>query len=311
MLCNTKFHPILCTRHHCRFCGGIFCSECSNGRSLLPPKFHAADTQRVCDVCYVRLESAQPFLMDQVSRASQSPTHDITDLSTLRSWLNFPWGLSMESEIYKATNTIQGYCGKVGFIKPEKSIPDAILRNAKGLAIVTIVKVGMMVTSYNIGSGLVIARREDGSWSPPSAISCLGAGWGAQAGGEFADLIIVLRSEEAVKTFCSDVHLSFGAGLSAAVGVVGRTAEANVRAGSGGYAACYTYSCTKGAFAGCSLEGSLVTTRSNENSQFYGKQFITTHEILLGSLPRPPAAATLYRALADMFKKFGINHYNY
>lgn len=40
-------------------------------------------------------------------------------------------------------------------------------------------KVGVMVT-YNIGTGLVIARREDGSWSPPSAVSSLGVGWGAQ-----------------------------------------------------------------------------------------------------------------------------------
>ncbi|KAI3740211.1 hypothetical protein L2E82_30635 [Cichorium intybus] len=304
MLCNVRFHPIMCTRHHCRFCGGIFCGECSKGRSLLPEKFRAADTERVCDVCFVRLEAVQPYLMDKVSRAAQLPTFDVTDLSTLRSWLNFPWGQSMEYEIYKATNTIQGY-SKVGFLRPEKSIPDAILRHAKGLAILTIVKVGMMVT-YNIGTGLVIARREDGSWSPPSAVSSIGVGWGAQGGGEFADLIIVLRSEEAVKTFSSDVHVSVGAGLSAAVGITGRTAEANMRAGTGGYATCYTYSCTKGAFVGCSLEGSVVTTRTHENSRFYGKQFINSSEILLGSLPRPPAAATLYRALSEIYQKFNI-----
>lgn len=65
-------------------------------------------------------------------------------------------------------------------MRPEKSIPDVVLRHAKGLGILTIVKVGMMMT-YNIGTGLVIARREDGSWSPPSAISTIGVGWGAQA----------------------------------------------------------------------------------------------------------------------------------
>ncbi|XP_076910805.1 uncharacterized protein LOC143568563 [Bidens hawaiensis] len=305
MLCNVRFHPIMCTRHHCRFCGGIFCGQCTKGRSLLPVKFRVANTQRVCDVCFVRLESVQPYLMDCVSRASQLPTHDLTDLSTLRSWLNFPWGQSMEYEIYKATNTIQGYHSKIGSSRPEKSIPDAVLRHAKGLAIVTIVKVGMMVT-YKVGTGLVVARRKDGSWSPPSAISCIGVGWGAQGGGEFADLIIVLRSEEAVKTFCSDVHGSFGAGLSAALGIIGRTAEADVRAGSGGYATCYTYSCTKGAFVGCSVEGSVVTTRVHKNSRFYGKQLITAQEILLGSLPAPPAAATLYRALADIYQNLGI-----
>ncbi|KAE8681119.1 hypothetical protein F3Y22_tig00111342pilonHSYRG00180 [Hibiscus syriacus] len=237
MLCNVRFHPIMRSRHHCRFCGGIFCNECSRGRSLLPMKFCMGNPQRVCDVCCVRLEPVQPYLMDWVSRAAQLPTHDLTDLSTLRSWLNFPWGQSMEYEIYKAANTITNY-RKVGSLKPEKSIPDAILKQAKGLAILTVAKVGVMVT-YNIGTGLVVARRDDGSGSPPSAITSLGAG------GEFTDFVIVLGNESAVATFSGNMHLSVGAGSSAAVGIVGRAAEADIRGGSGGYAACYTYSCSK------------------------------------------------------------------
>lgn len=67
----------------------------------------------------------------------------------------------------------------MGKLKPEKSIPDSILRQAKGLAIITVVKVGMLVT-YKIGTGLVVVRRADGSWSPPSAISTCGVGYGAQ-----------------------------------------------------------------------------------------------------------------------------------
>ncbi|KAH0696951.1 hypothetical protein KY290_014374 [Solanum tuberosum] len=301
MLCNVRFHPIMCSRHHCRFCGGLFCNECTKGRSLLPEKFRTGEPQRVCDVCCVRLESVQPYLMDQVSRAAQLPTHDLTDLSTLRSWVNFPWGQSMEYEIYKAANSIRGY-EKIGLLSSEKKIPEAILQNARGLAILTVVKVGVMVT-YNVGTGLVIARREDGSWSPPSAISSFGVGWGAQAGGELTDFIIVLRTTDAVKTFGGDAHLSVGAGVSAAAGIIGRTAEADLRAGTGGYAACYTYSCSKGAFVGCSLQGSVVTTRTRENSRFYGSQSIKASEILLGSLPNPPAAATLYRALTDLYQK--------
>ncbi|XP_023541863.1 uncharacterized protein LOC111801882 [Cucurbita pepo subsp. pepo] len=301
MLCGVKFHPIMCSRHHCRFCGGIFCGGCSRGRSLLPVKFRVADPQRVCDVCNVRLESVQPYLMDKVSNAAQLPTQDLTDLSTLRSWLNFPWGQSMEYEIYKATNTIRAY-NKVGSLKPEKLIPDAILGQAKGLAIITAVKVGAVVT-YNVGTGLVVARREDGSWSPPSAISTIGMGWGAQIGGELTDFIIVLRTIDAVNAFSGHMHLAIGAGVSAAVGVIGRTAEADVRAGDGGFGSCYTYSCSKGAFVGCSLKGSIVTTRTRENARFYGNQSITANDILLGSLPRPPAAAILYNALADLYLK--------
>lgn len=69
-----------------------------------------------------------------------------------------------------------------------------------------------------------------------------------QAGGELTDFIIILRTSEAVKTFSGNAHLSVGAGLSAAVGPFGRAAEADFRAGDGGYAACYTYSCSKGVF---------------------------------------------------------------
>ncbi|KAK2638693.1 hypothetical protein Ddye_026488 [Dipteronia dyeriana] len=99
------------------------------------------------------------------------------------------------------------------------------------------------------------------------------------------------------------MHFSIGAGLSAAAGIVGRAAEADIRAGVGGYAACYTYSCSKGAFVGCSFEGSIVATRAQENSRFYGNPSISAADILLGSLPRPPAAAILYNALSNLFEK--------
>lgn len=302
MLCNSRFHPIMCPRHHCRFCGGIFCGVCSRGRSLLPERFRTSEPQRVCDVCWVRLESVQGLLIKKVSRAAQPATHDVTDLSTLRSWLNFPWGQSMEYEIYKATNTLRSFV-KVGSLRPERSIPDAVLRRAKGLCILTVVKVGMMVT-YKAGTGLVIARKVDGSWSSPSAVSSFGVGWGAQAGGELTDFIIVLRTDEAVRTFSGNIHFSIGAGLSAAAGPVGRAVEADIRAGDGGSAACYTYSCSKGAFVGCSLEGNMVTTRNSTNARFYGNPSIKASDVLLGPLPRSQAAVPLYNALSELFEKF-------
>jgi SH3 domain-containing YSC84-like protein 1 len=72
-------------------------------------------------------------------------------------------------------------------LDPEKSIPHAILNGASGLAIMTAVKAGAILT-YKIGTGLVVARKSDGSWSAPSAIASVGFGWGAQV------LIILLYS---------------------------------------------------------------------------------------------------------------------
>ena len=67
-----------------------------------------------------------------------------------------------------------------------------------------------------------------------------------QLGGELTDFIVVLRNTDAVKAFCGRGHLSVGASLSAAAGPLGRSADADLRAGDGGAAACYSYSCSKG-----------------------------------------------------------------
>ncbi|KAK7251238.1 hypothetical protein RIF29_34262 [Crotalaria pallida] len=133
---------------------------------------------RVCDSCYDRLDPLQAVLINTISNAVQVAKHDVTDWTCARGWINLPIGLSMEHEIYKASNTLRNYC-QVAKSNPEKSIPLAVLKSAKGLAILTVVKAGALL-SYKLGTGLVVARRSDGSWSAPSAIFSLGLGWGAQ-----------------------------------------------------------------------------------------------------------------------------------
>ncbi|KAI3802816.1 hypothetical protein L1987_30959 [Smallanthus sonchifolius] len=263
MQCNAPFTALTHGRHHCRFCGGIFCRACSKGRCLLPVKFRERNPQRVCDTCYDTLDPLQGVLINTISNAVQVAKHDVMDWTCTRGWLNLPVG-------------------------------------AKGLAILTVAKVGMLLT-YKLGTGLVVARREDGSWSAPSAIISAGLGWGPQVGGELMDFIIVLHDFKAVKTFCCRMHFSLGVGCSAAVGPVGRVLEADIRAGDRGSGMCYTYSCTKGAFVGVSLEGNIVATRMDTNLQFFGDPYLTTGDILLGTVNRPKAAEPMYAALEDLY----------
>ena len=79
-----------------------------------------------------------------------------------------------------------------------------------------------------------------------------------QAGGELADYIIVLRNTDAIKTFSGNAHMSIGAGISASAGHLGRAAEADFRAGDGGYAACYTYSKKKKTLRGYSCSKGMI-----------------------------------------------------
>ncbi|XP_057506971.1 uncharacterized protein LOC130790097 [Actinidia eriantha] len=301
MQCTAPFTALTRGRHHCRFCGGIFCRTCSKGRCLLPVKFRERNPQRVCDTCYDRLDPLQGVLINTISNAMQAAKHDVMDWTCSRGWMNLPVGLSMEYEIYKSSNTLRSYC-QVARLNPERSIPTAVLKGAKGLAILTVAKAGVLV-AYKIGSGLVVARRSDGSWSAPSAVVSVGLGWGAQIGGELMDFIIVLHDSKAVKTFCSRMHFSLGAGCSAAAGPVGRVLEADLRAGDRGSGMCYTYSCSKGAFVGVSLEGNIVATRMDTNLHFYGDPYLTTSDILLGTVDRPKAAEPLYAALRDLYSK--------
>lgn len=307
MQCEAYFRPIIFSRHHCRLCGRIFCGSCTEQKTLLPVKFREKCPQRVCDSCYERLAPVQGILFEQVSNAAQQATHDVTDITCLKAWINSPLGFTMEHEIYKATNTLRGFM-EVGLLKPERSIPDAILKGAKGLAIFTVIKVGVMVT-YKVGTGLVVAKQSDGSWSAPSAIVSSGIGWGPQAGGEITDFVIVLRNERAVRAFAGKAHVSLGAGLTVAAGPLGRSFEADIRAGDGGVAACYTYSLSKGMFAGCSLNGNVVMTRAGTNMQFYGDPSVSADDILMGSMKQPRAAAPLYAALSDLFKKVYAGHW--
>ncbi|CAJ2650038.1 unnamed protein product [Trifolium pratense] len=299
MQCSAPFTALTRGRHHCRFCGGIFCRICTKGRCLMPVRFRERNPQRVCDSCYDRLDPLQGVLINTISNSVQAAKHDVMDWTCARGWLNLPIGVSMEHEIYKASNTLRNYC-QVAKSNPEKSIPLSVLKSAQGLAILTVVKAGALV-SYKVGTGLVIARRYDGSWSAPSAILSLGLGWGAQIGGELMDFIIVLHDTKAVKTFCSRMHFSLGAGCSVAAGPVGRVVEADLRAGDKGSGMCYTYSCSKGAFVGVSLEGNIVATRMDANLRFYGDPYLTTTDILQGMVDRPKAAQPLYNSLHDLY----------
>lgn len=67
----------------------------------------------------------------------------------------------------------------MGALKPENSIPEAVLRGALGLAVITVARVGVVLT-YRVGTGLVVAKRTDGDWTGPSAVATCGVGWGAQ-----------------------------------------------------------------------------------------------------------------------------------
>jgi SH3 domain-containing YSC84-like protein 1 len=76
------------------------------------------------------------------------------------------------------------------------------------------------------GSGVVVARLADGSWSAPSAIGTVGGGFGAQIGFEITNFEFTLNNSNAVNLFADTVSITLGINVSIAAGPVGRNAEA-------------------------------------------------------------------------------------
>lgn len=173
---------------------------------------------------------------------------------------------------------------------PEQEIPYEIMRDARGLAILTVTK-GGFVWSAKGGHGVVIARTKNG-WSGPSFIRTGGVGFGAQIGAQVTEFVLVLNTPEAVQAFARDSNVTLGGALSVAAGPVGRSAEAGVTP----KAAVYSYSRSQGLFAGATLEGAVIATNKKANQRYYQSP-MSASSILSGKGRKPASSGQLLSKL--------------
>jgi lipid-binding SYLF domain-containing protein len=164
---------------------------------------------------------------------------------------------------------------------PEPGIPETVLRNARGLAILEVAKGGAGITG-RAGRGIVVARTGRG-WSGPVFVATGGVGFGPQIGGAVTELVLVLNTQQAVEAFARGGTVEFTGDLSAAAGPVGRTAQV----GAVPLAPVYSYSRSQGLFVGASIGGAAFVTRQDAIDAYYGRR-VTPRQILFGGVT-PPA----------------------
>ena len=174
---------------------------------------------------------------------------------------------------------------------PEKGIPRTVLKDARGVAILTVIKAGFGLSGRG-GAGVVVARTAKG-WSGPSGIGTGGAGFGLQIGAQVTEFVIILNTEAAVKAFAQGINVALGGDLSVAAGPIGRNVEAALLP----VAAVYTYSRSQGLFAGISLEGTIIGTRNDANAAYYGRA-VSAEDILSGKVTPLAGAERLRKVLA-------------
>ncbi|AOA63185.1 Putative actin patch assembly and actin polymerization protein [Komagataella phaffii CBS 7435] len=209
--------------------------------------------------------------------------------------INNPIPRSLGSECKKVAKILTSFIKPNQVFGPDEVIPKEVLQNARGLAVMTVLKGGFLF-SARVGSGLIMARLPNGEWSAPSAIATAGAGVGGQIGGELTDFVFILNTQSAVDSFAQYGSITLGGNVSVAAGPLGRNAEVSGTASLKAVSAVFAYSKTKGLFAGVSLEGSVIVERREANRKFYGDNCKARH-ILAGDVAPPRACDTLLRVL--------------
>jgi lipid-binding SYLF domain-containing protein len=174
---------------------------------------------------------------------------------------------------------------------PDKAIPQDLLKDARAIAVIPdMIKVGFIFGGRR-GEGLISVKSPDGTWSNPSFISMTGGSVGFQAGVSSTDVVLVFRTQRGVDSIVNG-KFTIGADASAAAGPVGRTATAATDGQM--KAEIYSYSRTRGLFAGVALDGSALRIDYDANEATYGPG-ITPRRIFEGGVSNVPAAVVDFR----------------
>ncbi|KAM0125812.1 hypothetical protein ACHAP3_009568 [Botrytis cinerea] len=238
------------------------------------------------------------------------------------------WPTGMEKECEKAARILKSFC-KDGFMaeqqkdasqdsetkkkvqdgpsKPPKvlvKIPQKVIKNCVGLAIYTTMRSGLWVSGAG-GSGVLIAKNENGQWSPPSGILVHTLGVGFMAGIDIYDCVIVINDRKALEAF-SKLRVSLGGEISVVAGPVGSGAilESELLKSR---KPLFSYMKSRGLYAGAQVDGTIIIERNDENARYYGEK-LPVAQILQGNVPSlPPTAELLMEVVKDAEGRPNLN----
>jgi SH3 domain-containing YSC84-like protein 1 len=176
-------------------------------------------------------------------------------------------------------------------------IPQDLLDKADCVVVFPSVLKAAFIVGGSYGRGAMSCRKgEDftGSWGAPTMMALEGGSFGFQIGGEATDFVLLVMNERGASGILTS-KVKLGADASAAAGPVGRTASAETDATL--RADILSYSRSRGAFIGVSLEGSTIRPDNGTNRKIYGEEVPAKQSVLSGQVAIPPAAQLMISTL--------------
>lgn len=149
------------------------------------------------------------------------------------------------------------------------------------------------------GSGVLVARDDEtGEWGEPAFYVLGGLSFGLQFGGEASEVIILAMTQGAVEKLYSS-SFKLGGDISVATGPYGGGVEGATSANLN--ADFLSFSRSRGAYAGLSLEGSIIYADDDSNQAYYGKK-IRPVDILVTKSVKNKHSAGLRQAIITATK---------
>jgi lipid-binding SYLF domain-containing protein len=181
---------------------------------------------------------------------------------------------------------------------PEQTVPPKLLRDAEGIAIIpAVVKVGVVIGG-RYGKGVVSIRKADKSWSNPLFLSVKGGSVGWQIGAQSTDVILVFKTKRSLDGILKG-KFTLGADAAVAAGPVGRTASAATDVQL--KAEVYSYSRSRGLFAGIALDGAKLSIEEDDNREYYGAGYGSAQQVVQAGVGEAPASTAELLQLLDQY----------
>ena len=177
---------------------------------------------------------------------------------------------------------------------PDKGIPEEVLSAAKCIVVVPNLIKGGFIIGGKHGRGVASCRTPEG-WSAPAFVSVGGGSWGLQIGVEGVDLVMLVMNDRGLQHLLSSKFEMTGEG-SVAAGPVGRHTSAGTDILLN--TEVLTYSRSKGAFAGLTLEGAVVEQDNDSTRAIYGHHMMFRN-ILSGHAPTPASGQEFVKAVSE------------
>jgi lipid-binding SYLF domain-containing protein len=163
----------------------------------------------------------------------------------------------------------------------DSSIPDRLLDRAYGIVVVPSVTKVAFIAGGRWGKGALVVRDKNGHFTSPIFINLAGGSIGWQWGAQSTDIVLVFTTRAGIEGITGG-KLTLGADASVAAGPVGRSASA---ATDQNFAAeVYSYSRSRGLFAGIALDGTSISVDSKANSAYYKKPGVMASDIINGTV---------------------------